>query len=407
MDKQKQYANLLIKAGLNLQKGQALVIHCPVDCADFARLCADAAYDAGCKEVFLDWSDDYIRRQRYLRADESTFDKFPAWLKLLYLDTASQGAAQLSILATDPELLKGVEPDRIKRANVVQGTELKEYLDKVSASEFQWCVASAPTASWAAKVFPDKNIDDAVGALQDAIYSTVRIFDDGDPFELWEEHRRDVGRRKDTLTGYNFNSLHYKNSIGTDVTVGLPHNHFWEGGFETAKNGIDFCANMPTEEIFTSPLKTGVNGVIVSSKPLAHNGNIIDNFKLMLENGKIIKAEAERGQDTLENALSLDEGASYLGEVALVAHDSPISSQNILFYNTLFDENASCHFAFGNAYPCVKGGRDMTAEQRIEAGLNDSITHVDFMIGTHDLSIVGTTHNGQEIPVFVDGNFAF
>jgi len=407
MDKQKQYANLLIKAGLNLQKGQALVIHCPVDCADFARLCADAAYDAGCKEVFLDWSDDYIRRQRYLRADESTFDKFPAWLKLLYLDTASQGAAQLSILATDPELLKGVEPDRIKRANVVQGTELKEYLDKVSASEFQWCVASAPTASWAAKVFPDKNIDDAVGALQDAIYSTVRIFDDGDPFELWEEHRRDVGRRKDTLTGYNFKSLHYKNSIGTDVTVGLPHNHFWEGGFETAKNGIDFCANMPTEEIFTSPLKTGVNGVIVSSKPLAHNGNIIDNFKLMLENGKIIKAEAERGQDTLENALSLDEGASYLGEVALVAHDSPISSQNILFYNTLFDENASCHFAFGNAYPCVKGGRDMTAEQRIEAGLNDSITHVDFMIGTHDLSIVGTTHNGQEIPVFVDGNFAF
>ena len=407
MDKQKQYANLLIKAGLNLQKGQALVIHCPVDCADFARLCADAAYDAGCKEVFLDWSDDYIRRQRYLRADESTFDKFPAWQKLLYLDTASQGAAQLSILATDPELLKGVEPDRIKRANVVQGTELKEYLDKVSASEFQWCVASAPTASWAAKVFPDKNIDDAVGALQDAIYSTVRIFDDGDPFELWEEHRRDVGRRKDTLTGYNFNSLHYKNSIGTDVTVGLPHNHFWEGGFETAKNSIDFCANMPTEEIFTSPLKTGVNGVIVSSKPLAHNGNIIDNFKLTLENGKIIKAEAERGQDTLENALSLDEGASYLGEVALVAHDSPISSQNILFYNTLFDENASCHFAFGNAYPCVKGGRDMTAEQRIEAGLNDSITHVDFMIGTHDLSIVGTTHNGQEIPVFVDGNFAF
>ena len=190
MDKQKQYANLLIKSGLNLQKGQVLVIHCPVDCADFARLCTDAAYDAGCKEVFLDWSDDYVRRQRYVRADESTFNKFPAWQKLLYLDTASQGAAQLTILATDPELLKGVDSERIKRANVVQGTELKEYLDKVSSSEFQWCVASAPTMSWAFKVFPDKETDDALEALRDAIYNTVRIFDDGDPTQLWERHKQ-------------------------------------------------------------------------------------------------------------------------------------------------------------------------------------------------------------------------
>lgn len=272
---------------------------------------------------------------------------------------------------------------------------------------FPWCIASVPTAAWAKKVFPKLSETEAIGALWRAIFRTVRVGGDGKAVERWNEHIEAMARRKQILTDYQFKALHYRNALGTDLVVELPKHHVWEAGAERTQNGDRFCANMPTEEVFTAPKRDGVNGVVVASMPLVENGNIIDNFRLTLKDGKIVEVAAETGEEILRHAISVDEGASYLGEVALVPCDSPISNENILFYNTLFDENASCHFAFGDAYPCVVGAETMSKEERKAAGLNHSITHVDFMVGTPDLSIVGITESGEEIPVFIDGNFAF
>ena len=242
--------------------------------------------------------------------------------------------------------------------------------------------------------------------LWDAIFSACRVSGTGDAVARWREHLKTLRERTEKLNAYRFRSLHYQNSLGTDLTVELPEGHLWQSGEEKTPKGQPFVANMPTEEIFTAPLREGINGVVYASMPLVHDGNIIDKFHFVVRDGQIVEAVAEKGEDVLRAAISVDEGASYFGEVALVPYDSPISNLKLLFYNTLFDENAACHIAFGEAYPCIEGGRDMTKEQLKEKGLNDSITHVDFMIGTKDLSIVGTTHDGREIPVFVNGNFA-
>ena len=224
--------------------------------------------------------------------------------------------------------------------------------------------------------------------------------------EKWQAHLDTLHRRVEKLNSLRLASLHYTNSLGTDLTIRLPEGHVWEAGNDVTPKGQTFIANIPTEEIYTAPLKTGIDGVVYSAMPLVNDGNIIDKFHFVVKEGKIVEAHAEKGEDSLLAAISLDEGARYFGEVALVPYDSPISNQNILYYNTLFDENAACHLAFGEAYPCIEGGRDMTKEELKARGLNDSITHVDFMVGTPDLSIVGTTQDGREIPIFVDGNFA-
>lgn len=405
--KLKKYAKLLIETGLNLQKGQTLVISSPVDSAPFARLCARCAYDVGCREVIVKWTDDALSREKYLRADNSVFDEVPEWFSHFHNDYSESGAAWLAISASDPEALKGVLPDRLRRTSIAVGKALEPYRRRQMTNFFPWCVASVPTEAWAKKVFPDKSGEKAVEALWDAIYEAVRVTDDGDPVKLWDEHRAKLSSRKRKLTEYQFRTLHYKNSLGTDLVVGMPENHVWEGGDERTPSGLVFCANIPTEEVFSAPKFDDVNGVVFASKPLVLGGNIVDGFKLELKDGKIVKATAEKGQEFLENELSVDEGASFLGEVALVPYDSPISNSGILFYNTLFDENASCHFAFGTAYPCVKGGQEMSPDELKAAGLNHSITHVDFMVGTSDLSITGTTKDGKEIPIFINGNFAF
>ena len=243
-------------------------------------------------------------------------------------------------------------------------------------------------------------------SLWEAIFKAVRITDDGQSVRRWQEHLENLSRRKEKLNALHLKSLHYTNSLGTDLTVELPQDHIWEAGDDCTSAGQPFVANMPTEELFTAPLRTGANGVVVASLPLVHDGNIISGFRMTVEEGKIVSVSAEQGQKVLEAAISVDEGASYFGEVALVPYDSPISNQKLLFYNTLFDENAACHIAFGEAYPCIEGGRDMDKEQLKTHGLNDSVTHVDFMVGTADLSIVGTTRDGREVPIFVNGNFA-
>ena len=404
-EKLREYAALLAQVGLNIQPGQTLVISSPVECAGFARLCASAAYDAGCREVVMNWRDDTLAREKFLRADSSVFDEVPLWRRHFYNDYAREGAAYLSIAAEDPENLLGVDPDRLIRSQRAGGKALEEFYRLQMSSGFPWCIASIPIPSWAVRVFPDVPEEEAMEKLWDAIFHCLRINGDGKSGARWSEHIGMLAARKAKLNELRFKKLHYTNALGTDLTVELPEDHIWEAGDDVTQTGQTFVANMPTEEIFTAPLREGINGVVYASMSLVHDGNIIDKFHFVVRDGQIVEAVAEKGEDVLRAAISVDEGASYFGEVALVPYDSPISNLKLLFYNTLFDENAACHIAFGEAYPCIEGGRDMTKEQLKEKGLNDSITHVDFMIGTKDLSIVGTTHDGREIPVFVNGNF--
>ena len=405
-DRLQEYAALLIRVGLNVAEGQTLIISAPVECAYFARMCAEEAYAAGCREVVMSWHDDQLARMKYLHADEAVFEEVPLWRRHFFNDYALEGAAYLAISASDPESLKGVDSGRVVKAQQASGRALKDFNRLQMSSGFPWCIASIPIPSWARRVFPGQPEEAAMERLWNAIFSSVRISGDGKAVEKWEEHIATLARRKEKLNALNFKQLHYTNALGTDLTVELPEGHIWEAGDDRTQSGRSFIANMPTEELFTSPLRTGVNGVVYASLPLVDSGNIIDRFHFVVQDGKIVEARAETGEEFLKAAISVDEGACYFGEVALVPYDSPISNQKILFYNTLFDENAACHIAFGEAYPCLEGGRDMTKEELKARGLNDSITHVDFMVGTPDLSIVGTTHDGEEIPVFVEGNFA-
>ena len=404
-EKLKEYARLLVRVGLNVEDGQRMVISSPVECAHFARLCALEAYKAGCGEVIMNWTDDAMTRMKYLRADDETFDTVPLWRRHFFNDYALEGTAYLAISASNPENLKGVVPDRIIRAQRASGKALKDFDRLQMCGGFPWCIASIPIPSWAVRVFPDKGEAEAVAALWDAIFSAVRVTGDGRAVDRWREHLATLDRRLEKLNALRLKSLHYTNSLGTDLTVELPEGHIWESGGDRTLSGRGYIANIPTEEIFTSPLKTGASGVVYSSLPLVHDGNIIDKFHFVVKEGKIVEARAEQGEETLRAAISVDEGAAYFGEVALVPYDSPISNQNLLFYNTLFDENAACHIAFGEAYPCLEGGQRMSKDELKKRGLNDSITHVDFMIGTPDLSIVGTTQEGREVPIFAGGNF--
>ncbi len=403
-EKLQEYARLLVRVGLNVQKGQDLIISCPVECAYFARLCAAEAYAIGCREVVMNWHDDAMSRMKYLQAAEDVFETVPVWRERFFNDYAKAGAAYLAISATDPENLKGVDPQRIVKSQQASGKALKDFDRLQMASGFPWCIASIPIPSWAGRVFPGAS--DAVDRLWDAIFAAVRISGDGKCVEKWQSHLDTLHRRVEKLNSLRLASLHYTNSLGTDLTIRLPQGHVWEAGNDVTPKGQTFIANIPTEEIYTAPLKTGIDGVVYSAMPLVNDGNIIDKFHFVVKEGKIVEAHAEKGEDSLLAAISLDEGARYFGEVALVPYDSPISNQKILYYNTLFDENAACHLAFGEAYPCIEGGRDMTKEELKARGLNDSITHVDFMVGTPDLSIVGTTQDGRQVPIFVDGNFA-
>ena len=405
-EKLQEYARLLVRVGLNVQRGQTLVISSPVECAYFARLCAAEAYAVGCKEVVMNWHDDALGRMKYLYADDAVFDDVPLWRRHFFNDYAQEGAAYLAISASDPENLKGVDGSRIIRAQQASGKALKEFDRLQMCSGFPWCIASIPIPSWAKTVFPDDGEERAMERLWDAIFRAVRISGDGKAVEKWQAHLKTLHARMEKLNALKFKSLHYTNALGTDLTVELPEGHIWEAGNDVTLSGQEYIANIPTEELFTSPLKTGVNGVVYASLPLVHDGNIIDGFHFVVKDGKIVEARARQGEETLQAAIAVDEGASYFGEVALVPYDSPISNQKILFYNTLFDENAACHIAFGEAYPCLEGGQKMTKEELKARGLNDSITHVDFMVGTPDLRIVGTTHDGREIPVFENGNFA-
>ncbi len=403
-----EYARLLVEVGMNVRPGQTARINAPLDCAPLARLCVAACYDRGAREVLVDWHDDFIDREKYLRADEAAFAEYPSYMKEKWTWLLEKKAPNLAIIGSDPELFKGVDPKRLQTWQRVAGQGNKAYYEAMTASRFQWSIGAHPTPAWAKKVFPDLSEPEAVDALWDAIFDVCRINGDGQAVQRWREHIATVARRCETLNGYDLKSLHYVNSSGTDLTVELPENHVWLGGSEASAAGVEFVANMPTEEIFTAPKWDGVNGRVYAALPLALDGNLVKDFTLDFKDGRIVDVHASEGEDILRHSIDLDEGSHYLGEVALVPYDSPVRNKGVLFYETLFDENASCHLAFGSSYPtCVKGGADMSEDEQKAAGLNQSINHVDFMVGTKDLSIVGTTHDGKEVPVFVDGNFAF
>lgn len=402
-----EYAKLLVEVGVNIQKGQNLVISCPVDCAWFARLCAKAAYDAGCRQVIMRWSDDQMTRETFLHAADDVFDTVEEWYIRFCTDYARGGAAFLHIGGSDPEILKGVDQDRLVRSARSNGEALKEYRQLQMSNAVPWAVGAIPVPAWAKKVFPDCPEEEAMEKLWNAILTAVRVDGSGNAVQRWKEHLDTLQIRVDKLNELRLESLHYANSLGTDLTIRLPEDHVWGGGDGVSKAGVHFIPNMPTEEIFTAPLRDGIDGVVYASMPLSLSGEVVDKFHFVVKEGRIVEVHAGVGEEKLKAEATLDEGASYFGEVALVPYDSPIRNQELLFYETLFDENAACHLAFGEAYPeCVKGGENMTKEELKAHGLNDSITHVDFMVGTADLSIIGKTHDGREVPIFVDGNFA-
>ena len=402
-----KYADLIVKVGVNIQKGQTLVVISPIECAAFARIIGEMAYEAGARDVVISYKDELFSKMRFLRAPEEVFEEFPDWQKEFYLSYVKQGAAFVSIAASDPEILKDVSIERVAKVQKASSIALQEYRERLMSNKNSWCVVSIPTKSWAQKVFPKLTEEEAVASLWEAIFKTVRV-DMDDPVGLWKNHTENLQKSADFLNSQQFKFLRYKNSLGTDLELELPVDHIWQGGSEHTQDGIEFVANMPTEEIFTLPKKTGANGKVVSSMPLNYNGNLIEGFSLIFKDGKIIEFAAEKGYEVLKKLIETDEGSCYLGEVALVPYDSPISNSKILYFNTLFDENASCHLAIGKAYPiCIKNGENMNKEELAELGVNDSLTHVDFMIGTSDLEIIGITATGEEIKVFEKGNFAF
>ena len=400
-----KYAKLVVETGINLQKEQLLVINAPIECADFARRVAAAGYQAGAHDVMICWSDEQFAKLRYTMAKTMVFTEFPQWRQLMYNDYAQQGAAFVSIAARDPEIFQSVDPDKLMLAQKAAGAALLEYRQRLMNNENSWCVVSIPTQAWARKVFPEKTPQQAVEALWKAIFAAVRIEPGKDPVAAWQQHTAFLQKAADFMNGQRFAALHYENSLGTDLMVKLPQGHIWAGGAEYNSSKVRFVATC-RQRRFTACARDGVDGRVYATKPLNYNGNLIEDICLDFKAGKVTAATASKGQELLQQLIATDEGSARLGEVALVPFDSPISRSGILFFNTLFDENAACHLALGKAYPtCLQGGEAMDSVTLLQHGVNDSLIHEDFMIGSRDLSITGITQDGQAVPVFRNGNF--
>ena len=404
--KLEKYAELAVKVGVNIQNGQTLVINANLDSQDLVRLIVKKAYETGARNVIVNWNDDVVSRLKYDLAPDDVFQEYPEWRAKEQIELAKGGAAFMSIVSSSPALLKGVQPERIANYQKAAGTALREYRQFVQSDKVSWTVIAAPSQSWADMVFPNEPEKTRKEKLWDAIFKTVRI-DSEDPIAAWKKHDDTLHEKVDYLNAKKYKKLHYK-APGTDLTIELPEKHIWCGAGSINEKGFEFMANMPTEEVFTVPNKAGVNGTVSSTKPLSYGGNVIDEFTLTFENGKIVDIKAKEGEEILKQLVATDEGSHYLGEVALVPYNSPISQSNILFFNTLFDENASNHLAIGSAYAfCIEGGKNMSQEELKANGLNESITHVDFMIGSPVMDIDGITANGTSEPIFRNGDWVF
>lgn len=399
------YAELVLRMGVNLQRGQPLLINAPIEGATFTRIVVRKAYELGAKDVYVNWTDDELTLLKYQHAPNEVLSNVPKWRVLLHESFAKDDGAVISIHATDPDLLKNIDPKRVSMANKASAEAMAEFQQYIMNDKITWTVISIPTAAWAKKIFPDKSEDEAIKRLWKEIVRINRL-DHIDPIEAWREHNTILERAKNVLNKKQYTKLIFK-SPGTHLEVGLPKGHIWHGGSAVSEKGIEFNPNMPTEEVFTAPHKYNVHGTVASTKPLNYGGTLIDKFSLTFEDGKVVDFSAQIGEKALKHLLDTDEGACRLGEVALVPNESPISKSGLIFYNTLFDENASCHIALGKAYPTnLQDGETMSKNQLDEFGINDSLTHVDFMIGSKDLNIDGVRANGDVEPVFRKGTWA-
>lgn len=403
----KKYAELIVKQGVNLQKGQELVIDASIENYQLVREIAKMAYQVGAKDVIVHYTDEQISRLRYEHCDQKHFEIVPNYIKELRNEYALKHAAIVSITSESPDAMKGIDSMKIMTYSKAIHMACQTFYDHLDLGIDRWCIVGAPSVAWANKVFPNMSDQEAVNALWRAIFHVTRC-DQDNPVEAWNEHRRSFEKRVAILNKKKIKSLHYSNALGTNLTIGMNQDYLFAGGGSYTTDGVYSFPNIPTEEIFTSPARHEVNGIVYSSLPLIHNGQMIDEFSITFKDGKVIDYQAKVGYDALKGIIETDEGSHYLGEVALVPYDSAISQMGILFYNTLFDENASCHLALGKGFAeCIKNGLSMNKEQLFEKGINDSLTHVDFMIGTKDLSIVATLEDGSQMPIFEQGNFVF
>lgn len=406
-DKLQQYAELLVGVGMNVQKDQPVFIRSSVDALELTHYIVEAAYKRGASDVKVEYSDDKLSRLKFEYESVEFFEKdaVKSYEVEKRMDYVKRGAANLALITQDPDLLNGIDSEKLSTYQRQYSTAYKGYMEASQKNQFPWCVAAFPSKAWAQRVYPDLTETEAYSKFIDEVLDIVRV-DGNDPVENWKNHVENLSIHARKLQDKNYKALHYI-SEGTDLVIGLPEGHIWEDATSYTSEGQAFVANIPTEEVFTAPHRLNVNGHVTNKLPLSHNGNIIDGFTLTFKDGEVVDFKADQGEDVLKDLLNTDEGARRLGEVALVPDDSPISNRNTIFYNTLFDENASCHIALGSAYGFnVEGGTEMTTKEKLAHGLNDSLIHVDFMIGSPDLTIYGITQDDEKELVFENGNWS-
>lgn len=401
----KKYAELIVKCGLNVQNGQEVRIACELDQPEFVTMVVEECYKAGAKTVRVDWAHTPITKlnlvHRSLEVLSEVNEEEIARLK----HRVEVLPCRLWLDSEDPDGLNGTDSAKIAKANMARYPIIKPYRDAVENKE-QWCIAAVPGGDWAKKIYPNLSAEVAIEKLWEDILNCSRV--DDNPILAWENHNKNLAKRCKFLNENKFDKLEYKSANGTNFVVGLnPKGRFAGGGETTLDSKIYFNPNIPSEEVFTSPMRGIADGLVVATKPLSYQGKLIENFTMRFEKGKVVEVHAEKNQDVLEKMIAMDEGAAYLGECALIAYDSPINNTGILFYNTLFDENASCHLAVGRGFnECLEGFENMTVEECKNAGINDSMIHVDFMIGSKDMSIVGIKKDGTRVQIFKNGNWA-
>ena len=401
----KKYAKAIVKIGVNVKKGQEVVIHSDINNLELVRYITQEAYKAKASKVHIEWSDDTITKTHYQYQTIEKLSEIPNWVIEKNKYQVETLPCHIHIKSSDPDSLKGIDQSKMSIVKKNTYPILKPYRDAMD-NKYQWVIAAAPSISWAKKIFPHLSNKAAVEALWQHILKASRI-DENDPIDNWKEHNQNLQNKCDILNQLNLHHLHYKSSNGTDLTLEIMPNTLFVGGGEKTLDGRFFNPNIPTEECFGMPKKDGVNGIVYASKPLSYNGELIEDFSLLFKQGKVIEVHAKKGEDLLKEMIAMDEGAARLGEVALVPYNSPISLMNVLFYNTLFDENASCHLALGHAFSNnIKDYEKMSNEEIENFDMNRSMIHVDFMIGTKDLSIIGVNHQGNEFTIFENGCWA-
>lgn len=400
-----RYAELIVRKGGAVQEGQEVVVQAPVEGADFARRVVERAYAAGAGHVTVIWHDDAVTRMEYENVELAYFEHTPGWKVAQLNGLAEAGASFIFLEGSDPSSLKDVDPAKPAAASRARNRDCTSFRDGMDFGHNVWTIAGVAVEAWARHVFPDLGPDEALYRLWRAILETARAAGE-DPQQEWETHNAAFEKNKRFLNGHRFDRLHYRSGNGTDLTVGLNAGHIWEGGASRTVDGTVFFPNIPTEEVFTTPDRMRADGVVHSALPLVHAGQVVRDFWLRFEGGAVVNYDAEQGKEVLRHILGTDEGAVRLGECALISKNTPIRETGILFYNTLYDENASCHLALGMGFPeCLEGGLDMDKDRLLASGVNQSHTHVDFMIGSDDLSVVGIMPDGEEVPVFANGQW--